>query len=98
MPEIIELSQTFLGSIWNTCLEDLVKEAVSNASETSTTSADTTKLMARTKKAFTGYMRNIDKVLQERAGQQETLYAARRPTPPRKNRRPATPVGHPLLL
>ena len=75
-PSIVEISQTFLGSVWETCLSDLVKSAMSSANETNSTTADNTRLLAKTKNTFTKYMENIDKVLQERAGQQETLDTA----------------------
>ena len=76
IPDMIEMSETFIGSIWETSLKTLVEEAVSNASGTSATTADNTKLLAKTKKAFADYMSNIDRVLQERAGQQDTLDTA----------------------
>ena len=50
--------------------------SICTATETNSTTADTTKLLAKTKMAFADYMGNIDKVLQERAGQQETLVVA----------------------
>ena len=56
MPNIIEVSQTFLGSVWDTCLADLVKDAVSTADGTHSTTADTTRLLAKTKKTFTKYI------------------------------------------
>lgn len=76
IPNIIEISQTFIGSVWDTCLADLVKDAMISSNGSSSTTADTTRILAKTKNAFTKYMANIDKVLQERAGQQETLDVA----------------------
>ena len=72
MPSIIDISEAFVGS-WNTCLADLVKEAMSNANETNSSTADVTRLLIKTKKTFTNYVGNVDKIVLERASQQENL-------------------------
>ena len=51
--DIFEVSQTFLGSVWDSCLADLVKDAMTTADGTHSTTADTTRLLAKTKKTFT---------------------------------------------